>query len=388
MNKFMLKQQVTDAFQKNFSASPLLVRSPGRVNLIGEHTDYNQGFVLPAAIDKSIYLAAAKNQTSHCRIHSLDMDSSIDIPLGSITRRDKSWGNYLLGMVVQLQQAGYSLSGFDCVFSGDIPIGAGLSSSAAIEAGLGYALNELFQLHIEKLDLVRIAQKAENDFVGVQCGIMDQFINIFGVKDKVLKIDCRSLDYSYYPFAFKDVQIVLFDTGVSHSLASTEYNQRRRECEAGVDFFQNVHPEMEIRSLRDVSPKLLQEHRNDMDPVVYRRCRYVVDENIRLEAACRDLENKNLTAFGRKMFQTHIGLRDDYQVSCDELDFLVEFAENQPKILGARMMGGGFGGCTINLCQGEYSKDLESRIKSEYKNKFTRELKIYKTHIQSGTHII
>jgi len=192
----MLKEQVYKTFAEKFSASPLLVRSPGRVNLIGEHTDYNQGFVLPAAIDKAIYLALAKNNSALCRIYSMDMDSFVEVPLDSITRSGTSWANYLLGMVIQLQRAGYSLSGFDCVFSGDIPIGAGLSSSAAIEAGLGYAINELFQLNIKALDLVRMAQQAENEFVGVQCGIMDQFINIFGAKDKVLKIDCRTLDFS------------------------------------------------------------------------------------------------------------------------------------------------------------------------------------------------
>ncbi len=382
----MLIKQVTAAFKKYFPGSPLLVRSPGRVNLIGEHTDYNQGFVLPAAIDKSIYLAVAKNNSSMCRLHSLDMDSSVEASLNSLTRSGKSWANYLLGMVSQLQHAGYSLSGFDCTFSGDIPIGAGLSSSAAIEAGLGYALNELFQLDINALDLVRMAQKAENEFVGVQCGIMDQFINIFGIKDKALKIDCRTLDYSYYPFAFDDVQIILFDTGVTHSLASSEYNRRRNECEQGVRYFQKFNPQ--INSLRDVTPALLKDHRNDMDPVIFRRCRYVVNENIRLEAACRDLKKKNLTAFGEKMFQTHIGLRDDFQVSCSELDFLVHFAENQSSIFGARMMGGGFGGCTINLYKDQYSMEFEARIKSEYEKKFTRELKIYKTRIQNGTHIV
>jgi galactokinase len=382
----MLKEQVYKTFAEKFSASPLLVRSPGRVNLIGEHTDYNQGFVLPAAIDKAIYLALAKNNSALCRIYSMDMDSFVEVPLDSITRSGTSWANYLLGMVIQLQRAGYSLSGFDCVFSGDIPIGAGLSSSAAIEAGLGYAINELFQLNIKALDLVRMAQQAENEFVGVQCGIMDQFINIFGAKDKVLKIDCRTLDFSYYPFAFDDVQIVLFDTGVSHSLASSEYNKRRMECDQGVRYFQKFDPE--INSLRDVTPELIKNHRNNMDPVIFHRCWYVVHENIRLEAACRDLENKNLEAFGQKMFQTHKGLRDDYQVSCAELDFLVKYSESQLPVLGARMMGGGFGGCTINLYQGEVSQEFETRIKQDYEKKFTRELQIYKTRIQSGTHIV
>lgn len=381
-----IAEQVRKEFQKRFSGSPLLVRSPGRVNLIGEHTDYNQGFVLPAAVDKSIYLAVAENNRSLCRFYSLDMDSSVEMPVKSIKKSDKSWANYLLGMVSQLQQAGYDIPGFDCAFSGDIPIGAGLSSSAAIETGLGYALNQLFELDIKNLNLVRLAQKAENDFVGVRCGIMDQFINIFGVKDKVLKIDCRTLEYEYYPFSFPDVRIILYDTGVSHSLASSEYNQRRSQCEEGVRYFQQFHAG--IKSLRDVSLEMLKEHRNHMNPVIFRRCRYVVTENLRLESACRNLENKNLPAFGKKMYQTHCGLRDDYQVSCAELDFLVGFTENQPEILGARMMGGGFGGCTINLFQGPVPPEFENRIKTEYEKKFTRELKIYKTRIESGTQVL
>ena len=382
----MLFDQVKNAFQQNFPGSPLLVLSPGRVNLIGEHTDYNEGFVLPAAIDKSIYMAVGENNQSLCRLHSLDMDSTVEVPVASIRRSDKSWANYLLGIVVKLQQAGYSVSGFDCTFTGDIPIGAGLSSFAAITAGLGYALNQLFHLDIPALDLVKLAQQAENEFAGVQCGIMDQFINIFGSAEKALKIDCRNLEYTYYPFAFDNIRIILFDTGVSHSLAASEYNHRRRECERGVEYFQKFDPD--VKSLRDVTPKLLQEHRNHMDPVIFRRCRYVIEENIRVEGACRDLENKNLEAFGKKMFQTHKGLRDDYQVSCNELDFLVNFAGNQPSILGARMMGGGFGGCTINLYQGPGFPEFVSLIKSEYEKKFIRELKIYKIRIQDGTHTV
>ncbi|MFO7865534.1 MAG: galactokinase [Candidatus Aminicenantes bacterium] len=381
-----IAEKVRKEFQKRFSGSPLLVRSPGRVNLIGEHTDYNQGFVLPAAVDKSIYLAVAGNNRSLCRFYSFDMDSSVEMPVKSIKKSDKSWANYLLGMVSQLQQAGYDIPGFDCAFSGDIPIGAGLSSSAAIETGLGYALNQVFELDIKNLNLVRLAQKAENEFVGVRCGIMDQFINIFGVKDKVLKIDCRTLEYEYYPFSFPDVRIILYDTGVSHSLASSEYNQRGSQCEEGVRYFQQF--DSDIKSLRDVGLGMLKAHRNQMNPVIFRRCRYVVNENLRLESACRNLENKNLPAFGKKMYQTHYGLRDDYQVSCAELDFLVGFTENQPEILGARMMGGGFGGCTINLFKGPAPPEFENRIKTEYEKKFTRELKIYKTRIESGTYVL
>ena len=381
----LIPEIIQKEFQKLFSSSPLLVRSPGRVNFIGEHTDYNQGFVLPAAVDKSIYLGVGKNRSSLCRIHSLDMRDSLEIPLNELQKSRKSWANYLLGMTDQLQQAGYEFSGFDCVFSGDIPIGAGMSSSAAMETGLGYALNYLFDLGIRSLDLVRMAQKAENEFVGVQCGIMDQFVNVFGVKNKALKIDCRSLEYSYHSFSFPDTEIILYDTGVSHALASTEYNRRRSECEQGVRCLQKF--DSRIHSLRDVTPELLKSRKNDMDPVVFRRCRYVVQENLRLQSACLDLEKKNLSQFGEKMYQTHFGLRDDYQVSCAELDFLVRFTEDDPRILGSRMMGGGFGGCTINLFQGN-STEFNNKIKHFYGKKFNRGLKVYKIRIENGTQIM
>lgn len=382
----MIQNKIADAFRNLYQKEPFLVRSPGRVNLIGEHTDYNHGFVLPAAIDKAIYFAVAPSASKSCRLFAVDMDDGYDFQIDSFERTDKGWPNYLLGVIDQFQKAGYELNGFDCAFGGDIPIGAGLSSSAAIEAGLAFIFNELFDLNVEKLDLVKMAQKAENEFVGVRCGIMDQFVNIFGAENKVLKLDCRSLEFEHYPFEFDDIDVVLLDTQVSHSLASSEYNIRRRQCETGVQQIQKSHPE--VNSLRDITIEMLQEHKLHLDPIIYKRCDYVIRENDRLLAGCADLQRGDLIAFGQKMYETHAGLRDDYEVSCPELDFLVDLTLDEEGVLGARMMGGGFGGCIINLVQQSALKEFTEKARLAYKSEMGRDLKIYITHIEAGTSII
>ncbi|MCX6150929.1 MAG: galactokinase [Ignavibacteriales bacterium] len=373
-------------FVKYFGKKPLIVRSPGRVNLIGEHTDYNNGFVLPAAIDKSIIFAVAPRTDNKCKLHAEDLNADYEFDLTNFQKSKKTWPNYLLGVVDQLKKNGYAVGGFDCVFGGDIPIGAGLSSSAAIEAGLAFALNEIFQLNIPKLDMVKMAQKAEHEFAGVLCGIMDQFINIFGQANKVLKLDCRSLEYEYYPFELKDVKIVLLDTHVKHSLGSSEYNIRRAQCEAGVKILQKYN--LDIKSLRDVSLDLLIEHEGEFDELIYKRCSYVLNENIRLLSGCEDLKKNDLSSFGKRMYQSHEGLRDYYQVSCSELDVLVEIALKESAVFGARMMGGGFGGCTINLVKEKGMNDFIAKAKDEYLRKVGQELKVYVTSIKGGTEVI
>jgi len=382
----MILNQIAEDFKSLYKKEPLLVRSPGRVNLIGEHTDYNKGFVLPAAIDKAIYFAIAPSESKLCRLYAWDMNDHFDFQIDSFKKTEKVWPNYLLGVVDQFQKADYELKGFDCVFGGDIPIGAGLSSSAAIEAGLAFIFNEMFDLKIDKLELVKMAQKAENEFVGVRCGIMDQFINIFGAEHRVLKLDCRSLEFDYYPFEFDDIHVVLCDTQVSHSLASSEYNIRRQQCESGVRQLQKSFPA--LQSLRDVSIEMLEEHRAKLDPVIYKRCDYVVRENNRLLAGCHDLQKGDLKAFGEKLYETHIGLRDDYEVSCPELDFLVDLTLNEGGVLGARMMGGGFGGCTINLVQQNALEEFIEKAQKAYETEMGKDLKIYITHIEAGTSII
>ncbi len=381
-----LAESVEAIFRKKFNEQPLLIRSPGRVNLIGEHTDYNKGYVLPAAIDKSIYFAIAPRKDRQCIVVAMDMNDEYEFSIDDIQVTKKGWPNYLMGVVDQLIHAQYMIQGFNCVFGGDIPIGAGMSSSAALEAGLAFALNHMFELRIDDLALVKFAQKAENRFVGVQCGIMDQYINIFGKQDNVLRIDCRSLEYKYYPFAFHNVSIVLFDTRVSHSLASSAYNRRREECGEGVTIIKTCNPEVD--SLRDVSVDMIRKCKDKMDATVYRRCKYVVEENDRVLQACRELEKGDLKAFGMYMSRTHEGLSRDYEVSCKELDYLVELVQDDPQIYGSRMMGGGFGGCTINLIENNHVNDVSKMVTERYKQKFNIDLKTYITAISSGTNVI
>lgn len=379
-------QSIEKKFRELFSENPLILRSPGRVNIIGEHTDYNMGFVLPGAIDKAIYFAISPRNDNNCKLYAYDINESHEFSIDKIEKSEKNWPNYLMGIVDQLNKNGYKINGFNCVFGGDIPIGAGLSSSAAIEAGLAYALNYIFDLKIDKLDLVKLSQKSENEFVGVKCGIMDQYINIFGEENKVLKIDCRSLEYEYIPFEFKNISIVLFNTGVSHSLASSEYNQRRKECKEGVQIIQKDFPD--VQSLRDVSLEMIYDYKNKMPEKIFNRCKYVVEENNRLLKACDALKKKDLPTVGNLMYQTHEGLSKDYEVSCEELDFLVELTKNDDRIFGARMMGGGFGGCTINLIERNDVNDICNLFAEKYKRKFGIELKYYITSINKGTSFI
>jgi len=379
-------EQVQKKFKKLFNETPIIVRSPGRVNLIGEHTDYNMGFVLPAAIDKSIYFVISPRTDDTCKVFAIDMNDNCEFLISDLRFSKKGWPNYLMGVVDQLNKAGYKIKGFNCVFGGDIPIGAGLSSSAALEAGLAFSLNHIYNLKIDKLSIVKLLQKAENEFVGVKCGIMDQYINIFGAAKKVLKIDCRSLEYEYYPFVNDDLRIVLCNTMVSHSLASSEYNTRRVQCENGVKILQQVNPQ--IKNLRDVPPEMLLKYKSKFDDVIFRRCKYVVEEIERVAKACEDLKGNNFISFGKRMNETHNGLSKDYEVSCNELDFFVEEASHHSYVLGARMMGGGFGGCTINLVQKDFVEEFSHSIEEAYQKKFDRKPEIYICRIEEGTHII
>jgi galactokinase len=381
-----LVQKVRERFKKLFKEEPLLVRSPGRVNLIGEHTDYNEGFVLPAAVDKAIYFAVTPRNDGRGSLVAHDLGQDHEFELDRLIKSDKRWPNYLLGVVDQLQKKGCKVGGFNCVFGGDIPIGSGMSSSAAIEAGLAYALNRIFGLGLDSLTLVKLAQKAENEFVGVRCGIMDQFINIFGRPKSVLKIDCRSLEYQYFPFERTDLRVVLCDTLVKRELASSEYNVRRGQCEAGVKLLSKYEPG--LKSLRDVSGELLEAHRQEFDPVIYKRCDYVVRENRRVGEACADLKKNDFASFGRRMNGSHDGLRDDYQVSCRELDVLVDAAREVKGVLGARMMGAGFGGCTINLVEEKAVEEFKEKVAKAYKDQFGKEPKIFTSSLRSGTEFI
>lgn len=380
----MQKQAVIQKFRELFGLSPRVFVAPGRINIIGEHTDYNDGYVLPAAIDKAICFAVAPNgQDKLCRLFAVDLDESFEFSLDRLAPKIGFWGTYIMGMCNQLQENGHKLKGFDMVFGGDIPLGAGLSSSAALECGVGTALNAIFNLGIEKTDIVKMGQLTEHTFAGVNCGIMDQFASVMGQKDHVIRLDCRDLSYEYFPFELGDYIVVLCDTRVKHELASSEYNTRRKECEAGLEICKKLFG---VSSLRDVRMEDLEAHKDEFPETVYRRLHYVVGEVIRVERACEMMKAGDLEGAGRMMYATHYGLSKEYEVSCPELDFLVEQTASDENVIGARMMGGGFGGCTINLVKASYADAFIDKMKKAYKDRFGVDMKAYKTTVQDGCH--
>lgn len=375
-------------FRDRFGSEPIVVESPARVNLIGEHTDYNDGFVMPAAIDKRLVLAMAPNSLNRIRLFASDMNHpEFETGLeGDFQKTKLGWPNYILGVVDQLYQRGYDIEGFDCVFGGDIPIGAGLSSSAALEGGILLGLSELFDLYLDRMEMARIGQQAENQFVGVQCGIMDQFANLHGKSRNVIKLDCRTLDYSHHSFDSEEVAILLCDTTIRRELAKSEYNIRRQQCERGVEILRQFDDT--LKNLRDVSHQFLEEHKYKLTEVIYNRCRYVLDENQRVLDACDDLENGDINSFGQRMYHSHYGLKNQYEVSCRELDLLVESTENNDAVIGSRMMGGGFGGCTINLVQENEMDDVIECIRNRYEESMNAPLEFHQAHISEGTTVM
>ncbi|WP_221390589.1 galactokinase [Dyadobacter sp. NIV53] len=362
---------------------PRIFRSPGRINLIGEHTDYNNGFVLPASVDKAVYFVISPREDNQVILHAADLDETYTFTLDDLSKPEQSWALYQIGVIEQIQKMGHVIGGFQTTFGGDVPVGAGMSSSAALECCLLFGLSEMFDLKLDKFTIVKMGQKVENEYVGVQSGIMDQFASVFGKEESVIRLDCRSLEYEYFPFLMKDYLLVLCDTSVKHSLASSEYNTRRLECEKGVSILQKYHPE--IKSLRDASPELVAQHQDELGDVVYRRCKYMTEEILRVQEACDFLVQGDMENFGKEMYATHNGLQHEYEVSCDELDFLVEQTLDNSNVLGARMMGGGFGGCTINLVKIDAVEDFEKSMKTAYKEQFNIDLPCYRVKITGGT---
>ncbi|MGA0557131.1 galactokinase [Larkinella sp. VNQ87] len=386
-NQQSYAQQLAAVFRTEFNQEPtLLVRGPGRINLLGEHTDYNGGLVLPASIDKEIIFALAPRPDRMCRMVAENVGQMFSGTLDEISPSPLGWPNYLLGVVDELQKAGYQPGGFDLVFGGNIPSGAGLSSSAALECGLAFGLNKLFDLGLSTLEMVKLGQRAENLFVGVNCGIMDQFASMFGREQSVIQLDCKSLHHEYFPFQSADYVLILCDTGVKHSLDDSAYNTRRQECETGVGILQQYKPE--IRLLRDATTELVDAHRAEMPGKVYQRCRYVTEEIQRVRKACQYLLENDLAAFGKKMYETHHGLQHEYEVSCTELDFLVDQTRDDDAVLGARMMGGGFGGCTLNLVARDVTDAFVARMSQAYSKAFNIELKSYPVRITDGTSVL
>lgn len=383
------KLKLTEAFQTAFNTTsvPLIVRSPGRVNIIGEHTDYNEGFVLPAAIDKYAYVAMSLRDDHEIHIKAADLNETFTMSVADLKPvTDISWPNYMLGAAAQFIKLEIPLPGFNAVLSSNVPMGAGLSSSAAVECATVFALNELLQTNIDRVSMVKMAQKAEHEFAGVMCGIMDQFASMMGKKDHVIKLDCRSLEYEYVPFKLDGIKILLLNTNVKHSLASSEYNTRRNECTQAVTWIAEQHAE--VTSLRHATIPMLDELLLPRNETIDKRSRFVVEEIERLLTGCVDLQEGDIAALGKKMFTTHDGLSKMYNVSCKELDFLVDFVRNRPGVIGARMMGGGFGGCTINLVEESAIEQLVADVKPAYQAAMHLELDYYIASIENGTEII
>lgn len=379
-----MTNNVLSQFRNAFARDATLIVAPGRINLIGEHTDYNNGFVLPAAIDKHFVFAIATNGTETFNCIALDLEEKKSFSIGDL-RPGTDWVNYLMGVIQGIRETGVSVGGVDCVFSSSIPAGGGMSSSAALCCGFGFGISEVQGLRLSRLSIAKAAQFAEHRFVGVMCGIMDQYASLFGEKDCALLLDCQKLEHEAVRVHHEDYSIVLIDTKVKHSLASTAYNERRASCEEAVRIISRTHPE--VMSLRDVTPVMLLEHQDSMGEDTFVKSRYVVEEIARTISAANCLRENQLENFGKLMFQTHWGLSRMYDVSCEELDRLVEYAEDLPSVVcGARMMGGGFGGCTINLVKSDKVNYLKGYVTEKYFTTFGSQPDFYTVELSQGVH--
>ena len=376
-------EQVLATFAKKFTTTPRLYFAPGRINLIGEHVDYNDGFVMPAAINKGIWYAVAPNTTNFASFYSTDLHETLSIELTNIHKMD-GWKNYVLGVMDQLQKAGYTIGGFDCVFGGNLPVGAGMSSSAAVECGLLVALNDLFQFGLDRIAIAKMAQRAEHTYPGVKCGIMDMFANMMGKMDHVILLNCMNLDYKYLPLELTDYSIILINTKVHHSLAGSAYNERRNECAEGFKILKSLVPG--VASWQDLNVEDVEKNKEHLPENIYKRCLFVTGEIERTLKASGHLEKNELQPFGQLMFETHDGLSKLYEVSCPELDFLVEQAKQFPAIIGSRVMGGGFGGCTINLVKTSEWSAVTQTIIAAYKQAFNIDAEVYDMALSDGTY--
>ncbi len=385
MNK-ILANTTTAFFEKTFGNTPQkIVLSPGRINIIGEHIDYNDGFVLPAAIDKAICFAFEKTNAPTSTIVAIDLDESFEINVENpLTLNETIWTNYLRGVLQQLQNKGLVIGNFNCVFSSSIPVGSGLSSSAALECGFLFGLNELFHLDIKPVDIALMGQSAEH-WVGINCGIMDQFSSVMGKANQVIKIDCRTLEYEYHKADFSDYSLVLFDSNVKHSLFSSAYNQRREECEQGLAILSSHFPE--VKSFREANEEQILSIKDQMTKEVFKRSHYAIKEIKRVSLACEALDSGDIVTLGQLLFETHEGLSKEYEVSCAELDLIVDTLKKEPAVVGSRLMGGGFGGCTINLIKKGQEEAIKTKLEQLYQEIFGIELKTYEVTIANGTSI-
>ena len=377
-----MEQKIRSKFQERFNTEGSWYTSPGRINLIGEHTDYNGGFVFPGAVDKGMLAEIKLNGTDKVRAISIDLDDYVEFGLNEEDAPKESWARYIFGVCREIIKRGGKIGGFDTAFAGDVPLGAGMSSSAALESTYAFALNDLFNLNIDKFELAKIGQSTEHNYCGVNCGIMDQFASVFGKAGHLIRLDCRSLEYKYFPFNPVGYKLVLLDSVVKHELASSAYNKRRQSCENVVAAIQKNHPEVEF--LRDASMEMLNEVKAVVSEEDYMRAEYVIEEVQRVLDVCDALEKGDYETVGEKMYGTHHGMSKLYEVSCEELDFLNDIAK-ECGVTGSRVMGGGFGGCTINLVKEELYDAFVEKAFSAYKEKFGHEPKLYNVVIGDGS---
>lgn len=378
----MTKEEVVKIFNEKFgNETPEVYASPGRINLIGEHTDYNGSFVFPGAIDKGMIAAIRFNGSDKIKAYAIDLDESAEFGLNEEDLPKAGWAKYLFGVCREIIKRGGTVKGFDTAFAGDVPLGAGMSSSAALESTYAYALNDLLNLGIDKFELARIGQSTEHNYVGVKCGIMDQFASIFGKKGNLIRLDTKSMEYAYFPFDPKGYKLVLLDTIVKHELASSAYNKRRESCEEAARTIAKRHPEVEF--MRDATMEMLDEVKAEITEEDYMRAKYVVEETQRVLDVCEALEKGDYETVGQKMYETHHGMSKLYEVSCEELDFLNDVARDHG-VTGSRVMGGGFGGCTINLVKDELYDSFINEAKAMFKAKYGHEPKVYDVVISDG----
>ena len=373
--------------RKDPRSGSVTVKAPGRINLIGDHTDYHDGFVLPGAVVKSVAVEMLRKESSEkVRLTAADLEESYSFDLRDYHPTEQGWPNYIMGVVHELQKLGAEISGFEATFSSTVPMGAGMSSSAALECSFAVALNELFQLGFDQRTLIEAAQRAEHNFVGMKCGIMDQFASMMGQQDQVMLLDCRSLAYEYVPCSLGDYQLLLLNSNVTHSLASSDYNTRREESEEGIRWLKKKFPG--IKNLRDLSLEALLGVRYEMPELLFRRCHHVISENGRVLAATQALQEEDFERLGELMYQSHFSLQDGCETSCPELDFLVAQTLDNPYVLGSRIMGGGFGGCAINLVVKNQVESVVEEIAKAYRDQFGIDLSPIEVAIGDGARVI
>ncbi len=376
---------VRSRFIKHFDGTTGSVyASPGRINLIGEHTDYNGGFVFPGAVDKGMMAEIKLNGTNKVRAYSIDLKDYVEFGLEEADAPRTSWARYIFGVCREIIKRGGKIGGFNTAFAGDVPLGAGMSSSAALESVFAYALNDLFQLGFDKMELAKIGQATEHNYCGVNCGIMDQFASVFGKKDCLIRLDCRSMEYRYFPFKLDGYRLVLVDSVVKHELSGSPYNDRRRSCENVVVALRQKFPDKTVETLRDADWEMLDAVKADVSAEDVKRATFVLGEKDRVLAVCDALERGDYETVGQKMYETHHGLSHDYEVSCEELDFLNDIAKANG-VTGSRIMGGGFGGCTINLVKNDLYDHFIAEAKAQYRAKYGKEPKIYDVIIGDGS---